>query len=96
MGEEEAERTVIKCQGQVVNVRLPRVNEDPDQGGISTIALSTPEVSQLGYLYLRQPQDYSLGFVFEIEITLHRIPSDKFFDKRGLKRMPITNGANPI
>jgi len=96
MSEEKAERNAIRCQGQVMNVRLPLINEAPEQGGISTIVLSTPEVPQMGYLYLRQLQGYDLGFVFEVEVTLNRMPAEEFFDKRGLKPRPRTNGVAPV
>ena len=96
MSDEKAERPVIKCQGQVVNVRLPRPNENPKEGRISTIALSTPGVPQIGYLYLRQLQGYRLGFAFAVEVTLHRIPDDKFYDKRDLKPRPETGGVEPV
>jgi len=94
--EEKVERPIIKCQGQVVNVRLPHLHERPEQGKLSTISLTTQETSQLGYLYLRQSQGYPLGYMFEIEIKLHRIPSKEFFVRQGWKSIPNTNGVNPV
>ena len=96
MSEEKAERPVIKCQGQVITARLPNPNENPEQGRISTIALSTPGSPRLGYLYLRQIQGYRLGFVFEVEITLRRIPEEEFYTQRGLKPRPETTGVEPV
>lgn len=97
MSDEKAERPVIKCQGQVTLARLPNPNENPERGRISTLALSTlGRSSPVGYLYLRQREGYRLGFVFEVEITLRRIPEEEFYAQRGLKPRPETAGVKPV
>lgn len=83
MSEEQAEIHVIKCRGQVTLVRLPNEKEDLNLGAVSTIILGTGD-PKLGFLYL-QGEDYRLGSVFEIEITLHQMSPEEFSIKRNLK-----------
>jgi len=75
MSKEQAEIHVVKCRGQVTLVRLTRKEENREPGPLSTLQLGTDP--QLGFLYL-QGEDYPLGAVFEVEITLQPISAEDF------------------
>jgi len=92
--DEMTKKKKIKCQGQVINARLPFRFEG--SGVLSTISLMTKDNRDLGFLYLRRGEEHYLGNFYDIEITLKPTTNKEFLQKRGLRPFPETKETQPV